>query len=291
MAFNGVFPAGAVKPSPYGLFSVAEVAEKGPRDSHWGQGFSAMSEACAFDANIVDICGGIDSVPVYVNSGERFKEVRPFGIIVFDKCLSVGFDAEDRRARAVRQLELVTQKAVETELWAGPYRSAWNNTQSEPDNLAFLAGADTEVVESTAVSPKIGLALLEQAVANCGPGIESVIHMSPLVSSALEDGFSAVKDEEFDKTRLRTAAGNLVSVGAGYDGRGPGEGAPTDKFVHWMYATGPVHVVLGSEELITVDATQALDTRTNEMTYAAERPAAVYTDGCCQLAVKIDIRL
>ena len=115
--------------------------------------------------------------------------------------------------------------------------------------------------------------------------------MSPLVSSALEDGFSAVKDEEFDKTRLRTAAGNLVSVGAGYDGRGPGEGAPTDKFVHWMYATGPVHVVLGSEELITVDATQALDTRTNEMTYAAERPAAVYTDGCCQLAVKIDIRL
>lgn len=292
MALNGVIPAGTVEPAPYGLFSVADVDEKGPRDSHWGQGFSAMSEACAFDAEIVDICGGIESVQVFTKDGERFQDVRPFGIVAFDRCLSVGFDAEDRKARVIRQLETVSQKAVETELWSGTYGSAWNTSQAGNANAVksmYLSNSDatTVVGDATALKPKVALAVLEQALAACSPGTEGVIHMSPLVGSILGDHLNADDDG-----KLRTTTGNLVAIGSGYDGRGPGDtAAPSDPFVHWMYATGKVYVVLGSEEAITVNDAEAINTKTNEMTYAAERPAAVYTDGCCQLAVKTDIRL
>ena len=282
MAFNGIIPAEAVEPAPHGLFNVADVDRRGVRDDHWGVGFSAMSEACTFDASIIDICGAYPAVPVFTKDGPRFSEIRPFGIVAYDRCLSIGFSAEDRMARAIRQLDVVSQKAVETELWTGGYTGQLD----EPGT--FLASTESENVGTagTAQPAKIGLALLEQGLASCNPGAPGVIHMSVLTASILGPHL-----EVNDDGKLQTIAGNLVVVGSGYDGRGPGDtSAPADPFTHWMYATGKVYVVLGSEEATTVTAADALDTKTNEMTYAAERPAAVYTDGCCQLAVQIDIR-
>lgn len=283
MAFNGIIPAGDTTHAPYGLFNVADVDEKGPRDEHWGMGFSALSEACSFDSKIFDVCGTAGPADVFVKDGVRYQDVAPFGIVSFDKCISIGATAEDRKARAVRQLALISQKAVETEFWNGPF--AGSSTEPRP----FLASTDhTDIVSSTPEKPRIGLAMLEQALADCGPGLEGTIHMSPLVASMLGDYL--VMDDNDGK--VRTQVGNLVAIGAGYDGRGPGDTTPpADPYVHWMYATGKVYVILGSEEAVTVNPTDALDTKTNEMTYAAERPAAVYTDGCCQFAVQTDIRL
>ena len=298
MAFKGVFPAAAVVEAPFGLFSAATVVERGPRDEHWGQGFEAMSEACAFDASIHDICGGIPPVDVYFQRGDRFVSVRPFGILATDECSTVGFSVEDRKARVTRQLELVTQKSVEAEFWGGVYRGAWEAEQallsgapegSFPAGQSYLSRSDTEVLGDTATtsqSPKVGLALLEQGLADRGPGYEGVIHMSPLVASM----FAGVLEPGEDG-KLRTMSGHRVAVGAGYDGRGPGQTAPPSAFAHWMYATGPMFVVLGSKELITVNEQQATNASTNMMTYVAARPAAVYSDGCCQLAVQADIRM
>ena len=295
MAFKGVIPAPAVPEAPFGLFSAATVVERGPRDEHWGQGFEAMSEACAFDASIHDICGGIPPVDVYVQSGDRFVSVRPFGILATDECSTVGFSVEDRRARVTRQLELVTQKSVEAEFWRGTYRAEWEavysgqNGGALPVGQSYLSRSDTEVLGDTATtsqSPKVGLALLEQGLADRGPGYEGVIHMSPLVASM----FAGVL-EPGDDGKLRTMSGHRVAVGARCDGRGPGQTAPPSAFAHWMYATGPMFVVLGSKELITVNEQQATNASTNMMTYVAARPAAVYSDGCCQLAVQADIRM
>lgn len=292
MAFKGVIPAPPVVEAPFGLFSAAEVVERGPRDEHWGQGFEAMTEACNFDASIHDICGAIDPVDVYVNNGDRFVSVRPFGILARDECSAVGLNVEDRRARVIRQLELVTQKSVEAEFWRGGYRAAWEaeqvslNPEWVNDDTAYLASANTTTLEATAQSPKVALALLEQGLADCGPGYQGVIHMSPLVASM----FGGLLDTDTDG-ELRTTSGHRIAVGSGYDGSGPGGVAPVDKFTHWMYATGPMFVVLGSKELITVNEQQAINAQTNQMTYVAERPAAVYSDGCCQLAVQADIRL
>jgi hypothetical protein len=292
MAFKGVIPAPPVVEAPFGLFSAAEVVERGPRDEHWGQGFEAMTEACNFDASIHDVCGAIPPVDVYVNNGDRFVSVRPFGILARDECSAVGFSVEDRRARVTRQLELVTQKSVEAEFWRGVYRSEWETEQANldpswvDDDTAYLSSANTTALEATAQSPKVALALLEQGLADCGPGYEGVIHMSPLVAST----FAGLL-EPGDDGKLRTMSGHRVAIGAGYDGSGPNRVAPANKFTHWMYATGPMFVVLGSKELITVNEQQATNAGTNMMTYVAARPAAVYSDGCCQLAVQADIRI
>lgn len=282
----GVLPAGKVVPTPFGLFSAADVQTRGPRDEHWGQGFAAMSEACAFDVSIHDICGGVSPVDVYVNDGDRFQSVRPFGILAKDTCPSVGFSAEDRRARVIRQLELATQKAVEREFWAGTYRSAYD-ADLPPEDVqpgTYLASGSTEVLSDTAQAPKVALALLEQGLADRGPGYQGVIHMSPLAAAM----FGGLLDSDTDGVLL-TQSGNRVVVGSGYDGSGPS--GPAEQFVHWMYATGPMYVVLGSNELITVDEAQATNAQTNVMTYVAQRPAAVYSDGCLTLGVQTDIRL
>ncbi len=290
MAFNGVIPAAKLVEAPFGLFSAAEVSERGPRDEHWGQGFAAMSEACTFDASIVDVCGGIPPIEVFTGSDQRWKQVRPFGIVAKDECLALGFNAEDRRARVIRQLDVITNKAVERELWVGDYRAAWDADLESAEAgsstpLGYLSQADTEVVEATAQKPQIALALLEQAYADCGPGLRATIHVSPLVAEMLGDHLTA------EDGKLYTHQGNIVAVGSGYDGSGPGQAAPTNKFTHWMYVTGQVFVVLGSKELVTVNEVQATNAVTNEMTYVAERPAAVYVDGCCQFAAQADVRL
>lgn len=286
MAFNGVIPAAKLVEAPFGLFSAAEVTERGPRDEHWGQGFAAMSEACTFDASIVDVCGGIPAVEVFSGSDQRWKQVRPFGILAKDECLSIGFSAEDRRARVIRQLEAVTAKVVERELWAGDYRAAWDTeVGADAIPLGYLAHADTEVVESTAQKPHVALGLLEQAYADCAPGLRATIHVSPLVAEGL--GKRLIQHDG----KLYTRQGNIVAVGSGYNGSGPGQVVPDNNFTHWMYVTGQTFVVLGSKELITVNEVQATNAVTNEMTYVAERPAAVYTDGCCQFAAQVDVRL
>lgn len=283
MAFKGTFPANKAVPSPYGLFSVAKVVKHSGADDHWAGGFSQETEMCAFDASIVDICGAETPIQIF-DSGEaeRFFDVPPFGIIAKDECLTQGWSVEDRRARVTRQLEVITPKAVEVELWNGLYRQALDGTEDG----SYLSSTAADVVHATAQKYRVGLAILEQALADCSTGVQGTIHMTPLVASMMGE------DLQVDGGQLVTSAGNLVAVGTGYDGRGPGENvAPADEFVHWIYATGPVSVHIGVKELVTISAQQATNPVTNVMTYVAERPASVNWDGCCHLAAKIDIRL
>src|SRR3954463_11102675 len=105
MAFKGIIPAGSYKPAPFGLFSVAEVVERGPRDEHWGQGFEAESELCNYDATLVDVCAAIPDVPLFESSVQRWQSIRPFGIVVADRCTTIGWNVDDRKARVIRQLE------------------------------------------------------------------------------------------------------------------------------------------------------------------------------------------
>lgn len=293
MPFKGIMPAPALVPKPYGLFSVAIIDEVGARDEHWGQGFDAMSEACSFDTALIDICSSFEEVASVNLDGARWKRIRPFGITVTDKCLVIGETMEERRERALRQLGFVTQKAVEQELWVGGYRSSWD---AHLDGIeagssipqGYLSHQDTTVLQSDPQSPIIALALLEQAHADNSPGTQGVVHVSPLIGSILgsSGGFEKAEDGDY----LLTKAGNKLVIGAGYDGSGPDATADSD-FIHWMYITGQVKVVLGSEEMVTVNPAEAVNVKTNEVTFKAERPAAVYTDGCEQFAVSADIRL
>lgn len=282
MAFKGVIPAPKAVPSPFGLFGVADVTRPGAGDEHWAGGFSQETELCSFDASVVDVCGGPD-IPVVVADGDLFGEVQPFGIKAVDECLTPGWNVQDRRARVLRQLELVTQKAVERELWNGTYALQAENTNSylSKDGAAALVSADV-------ISVRTGLALLQQAFANCGAGTQGIVHMTKSTAEILGDSLSLDRD----KGDAFTRGGNLVAIGNGYDGRGPGDLLPpTDPLIVWMYMTGPVAVRLGPAEMVTPSEVEALDARTNVMRYVALRPASVTWDGCCHFAVQVDLRL
>lgn len=285
MPFKGVLPAEKLTPAPYGLLTAADVTEHGSRDEHWIGGFSAESEACAFNATLVDICGDINPVTVRDTlDGKRWIDVEPYGIVAMDHCLTPGLSVIDRRARILRQLDLITPKAVETELWQGLFNRADNSAETG----MYLSSTAATTITATAQKPKVGLALLEQNLASCSSGFQGVIHMTPLVASMLD--FNSM---EHDGDQLVTTNGNLVAVGTGYDGRGPGDDTSpaASATVHWIYATGPVFVHLGTDELVTINDAQSVDPRTNVATWVAEKPAISYWDGCCHFGVKVDVAL
>jgi hypothetical protein len=276
-----------VSAHPYGLFSAATVTNHSGGSDHWINGVAVETEACAFEAKVIDICGANPDIPVFEQGdAPRYFDGYPFGIVASDSCVSIGWSVQDRKAKVVRQLELITQKAVELELWNGAYAQTVVPDPNFGDPAMYLSSTAATQITATPVEPLVGIALLEQALATCGVGMQGTIHATPLIASML-----ANKGIEQDDGQLKTGNGNLVVAGAGYDGRAPGATAPPSEFVHWIYATGPVFVHLGSKELITVTEGQATNTATNEMTYVAERPAMVYWDGCCHFAVPVDVRL
>jgi hypothetical protein len=284
MPFNGVLPAEKLTPAPYGLLSVADVTEHGSRDEHWIGGFSAESEACAFNATLIDICGDVNPVTVRDTlDAQRWINVEPYGIVARDHCLTPGLSVIDRRARVLRQLDLITPKSVETELWQGLFR----RTADGAETGMYLASTAATTITGTAQKVRVGLGLLEQNLANCSSGFQGVIHITPLVAALLGT------ELDLDKDTLFTKSGNKVAIGVGYDGRGPGDDtSPAASSVqHWMYATGPVFVHLGTDELVTVNDAQSVDPRTNIATWVAEKPAISYWDGCCHFAVKVDVTL
>jgi hypothetical protein len=289
MPFRGVVPANKFAPSPYGLFSVADVTKHGTGDEHWAGGFDVDSEICNVEGAVIDVCGG-DPLVFLDPSDQEYPKVMPFGIRARTSCLSTAHRAIDWKSRVMRQLEMITESAVEAELWAGTYAQDAANTNmylSSSDAVDVTSGS-ADGTGGTAVKPSVGIALLEQALATCGPGMQGVLHMPASVGATL----IGPNDEPLsDADPLHTINGNLIAVGNGYDGRGPGETeAPADWFTPWIYATGPVFVDLGPGELVTPEWGSAVDPKTNEMNFIAVRPASVYWDGCCHFAVQVDIR-
>lgn len=273
MPFNGIETADKVSAPSHGLFSVAEVHDRGASDSHWIAGFSVESTACVGTISAETLCQTEDAglIEIFDGSGSPYFNVVAFNIIETIKCNnSIGFNAIDYRAVAVDKIKAISEYAVEHELWHG--EAAQRDTQDEPAER-WLTGATDVTPTSTAVKPEIAIALVEQNFARSNPGIQATIHVTPLIATLVESGFLDDGDGN-----LYTAAGSKVSISRGGDGEsGPTDG---DTLKHWVYATGPVHVDLGAEELITVTPAEVVNPKNNEVTYVAARPAAVYFDGC-----------
>lgn len=285
MAFNGVVKADRVVDPSYGLFSVAKVQKRDTGDEHWIGGFFVESLSCGLNTRILPQCSSdSDWISVFDSSGsDTFFYVPSFGILETYECdNSIGYNAIDRRATTVDQLNSVSEYAVERELWLG------ENFQASVDtgDPRWLASAiDATPVPGTAVSPLVALAVVEQNFAENNPGVQAVIHVTPLIASVLKNALKADKGKMF----VRSTGSPVVISRGGVGDEGPATGGSDLK--HWIYATGPVHVDLGSEELITTTASEIVNPKTNKVTYAAERPAAVYFDGCSWFGVLADATL
>lgn len=266
----------------------------------WVDGFSFQPELNV-DPDLLAACGGTSTAGA--TPDQPTVETVPWHAQVQDVCKSTfGYRGRDYVQRAVTALAAATPKAVEFEFWTGETAQAagW-------PNLYLTNGTATDVTPTpgTAVTLDEGVALLEQALADCGSGARGMIHCQPLATPS-----TAIVRRE--GATLLTLRDTLVVPGVGYPGTGPTGTAPAAGKT-WMYATGMVDVRLGPIQVygrvgqgsggwVDVDnggqavgfdperfAPALLDRSTNTLTVPATRPVAAAWDGVCLFAVLVNV--
>lgn len=290
MAFpkNGVVEAPKIVPSAFGLLAVVK-PENSADEDRWVRGFSQEWETTVNNLNNWDDTDSTNYALVNGATVNYYDEIKPFFIEISESRSGLGFLGLDRIARLKSQLEGVTQKSLERELWDGDIRIGESH-----DNKALISGA-TVLNSGTALSAKRALALLEHTIATTSHGGEQgIIHMTRDVAAILSSNSQMIFHEK-EKDHLQTLGGTPVIVGSGYSGQGPvsvsdGSEDPTATN-KWMYATGTVRVYLGNVDVVNDNLSQAFDASSpqNDMRLKAIRPAAVYFDTSIHLAVRVDL--
>lgn len=289
MAFSktGVVSAPAIVPSAFGLFAVAK-PENAPSEDQWIRGFAQEWETTVQELKNWDDTDSTSGTVVTGGTINYYDDIKPFFIELQETRSGLSFNAIDRIARLTRQLEGMTQKAVETELWDGAVRKGESH-----DNKA-LSDANANLVNgTTALGAVLALAQLEADMAAASnAGENGVIHMTRDVAALLSTTGQVFLHSE-GKDHLQTLSGTPVVIGSGYSGNGPtGEtGAAASATNKWMYGTGAVKLYLGDVDVVNDNLSQAYDVNgnQNDMRIKAIRPAAVYFDTSIHLAVRVDL--
>jgi len=289
MAFpkNGVVEAPKIVPSAFGLLAVVK-PENSADEDQWVRGFSQEWETTLYSATNWDDTDSTDGEVVAAGTPTYYTEIKPWIIEAEELRSGLGFLGLDRVARLERQLEGVTQHAMELELWDGAVRKGESHA-----NKALSAASATVLNSGTALSPKRALALLEHSIGQASDGGEQgVIHMTRDVAALLASN-SNMLFHDTGKDHLQTMGGTPVIVGSGYSGTGPDTvtGATASATNKWIYATGTVRTYVGNIDVVNDSLAQAYDVsgNANDMRLKAIRPAAVYFDTSIHLAVRVDL--
>jgi len=288
--FRGVFPAGDLVPAPCGILSVArtttytgsEFDERWVR--HLAQEFDTLpSFVRLLTVNDDVVTGGQLSDN---QSDQRYLEYDPFYIDVEDFASTFGINGQDRFERIRKELESVTQKALEYEYWEGKTALAETN-----GNMYLSKAGASTVPVSGAFSPQIALMYLEQAISASPTGESGVIHMTRDIASILGSRLIYKKGDDEYPGRVMTRLGTPVVIGSGYTGNGPigATGAAASETNKWMYATSSVEVHLGRIEIVDEDLAHGVDATINDMRLKAYRPAAVFSDPSIHYAMRVTI--
>lgn len=269
---------------PYGILSPATTCIEEPTED-WIAGFTYETSDASVDVDASTIRGSTttDTVSLIQSvDGPTHRLYYPFDVQASVEASTMGNTPEEIQASAEAALEVVTQKAIETEFWRGDLAK---KLESDNDNryLSHVDAQDVTPTAGTAVKVRYGQALLEQALGNATIGSLGVIHAPLLIASILQT-------EDKDGA-LTTNLGTKVVAGAGYSNIGPGGTvAPTGQ--SWMYATGPVTVRLGAKSTVVPEQPrQAVDTSKNTIKYYIDRPAAITWSTTGLYAVLVDLTL
>lgn len=184
-------------------------------------------------------------------------------------CSPVGWSPAAAQAQADAHLLLREEARVEQAFWTG-----------DLGNTPSLRGAT--VVGTTAVSLQLGLAVLEQYVAEEYGG-QGLIHMTRAAASLLADGSLTSNGG-----RLSTKLGTPVAAGAGYDGSGPAGEAATAT-TEYLYVTPPVFGYRTDPFTSSNNPGDLLDRATNDLYAVTERTYLLGFDPCGVAATLITL--
>ena len=288
MAFDGTFEAPKIVPSAFGLFVVAKPDSPVAEDK-WVRGFNQRWDTRPNYGRNWDETSSTSKVLFSDPASPRYTYHTPFFIEVEDQGSTLGIVGEDRFARAIRQLEGISQDACETELWDGAISSGQSLS-----NPYLTRGSGATVLNSgTALSPRRALALLEHRIGVASAaGEQGIIHMTRDMAALLNSTNNMLFDNK-EKEHLQTLGGTPVVVGSGYSGNGPVgvTGATASDTNKWIYATGTVKVLLGEPVVVNDNLAQGYDVsgNANNMRIKATRAASVYFDSSIYLAVRVDL--
>ena len=289
MAFpkNGVVEAPQIVPSAFGLLAVVK-PENSVDEDMWVRGFAQEWETELYAATNYDDTNSTNEAVVTAGAPNRYTNIKPWFIEAEEQISTMGIVALDRMARISRQLEGVTQHAMELELWDGAIRIGESH-----DNKALVSASATILNGGTALSARRALALIEHEIGQVSDGGEQgVIHMTRDTAALLASNSNMLFHEE-GKDHLQTLGGTPVIVGSGYSGNGPvgATGATASDTNKWIYATGTVKTYLGDVDVVNDNLAQAYDVsgNQNDMKLKAIRPAAAYFDTSIHLAVRVDL--
>lgn len=275
--------AGSVQ-SPFGILSPATTTFEYSED-FWTTGITYSINDAGVVVKVSTISGASpsDSATIIDNSSnnDRFDWYYPFDIQASVKVSTMGTQPDEIQEAAESALILVTQKALEIEFWDGT-ATKLNTEDNDNRYLAHASSIDVTPTPGTAIKPRYGQAVLEQAIASSPLGGVGLIHATRDVASVLK--------VKADGDVLRTNLGTPLVAGTGYSKKGPtGVDAPAGQA--WMYATGPVSVHLGQTHIIPEKLTEAVDTRINTVEYFVSRPAAITWSTHDSYAVLVDLSL
>lgn len=287
---NNITPELTAESAPYGILSPASVVVE-TSGGAWESKIEYTDYTCNTETTLEGICipGLTESVTAVGGSGDGgfLHEYYPFSIETSFMCSPMGMSLGEIKKRAEDALIACRQKAIEAEFSSGLLGKKMNEADNTILNPYLSDGTASDVTPTGgAVSPRVGIAILEQAIANCGCGTRGTIHGQPMALSNLR--LNIPKDST---DPITTKLGNYVISGSGYAGQSP-TGDDTSGTETYMYATGRVLVVLGDINVYPNDSRkryEAVDTSNNTVRYTVSQTAAVLTGGCCKSAVLVDI--
>ena len=210
MAFTktGVVTAPKIVPSAFGLLAVVK-PENGPNEDQWVRGFSQEWETTLYSATNWDDTDTTDGEVVAAGTPTYYNEIKPFFIEAEELRSTLGFLGIDRIERVKRQLEGITQQAMEVELWDGAVRKGESHA-----NKALSSASATILNSGTALTARRALALLEHEIGQVSDaGEQGIIHMTRDMAALLSSSSQMILHNK-DEDHLQTLGGTPVIVGS-----------------------------------------------------------------------------
>lgn len=299
LGLNKIVDAPPATAPLHGLIASTRDVNSREADNKWEGGFGFLPETCMELFSWSPYCAASGGNPVGATKATGADSARlpvfvlPFTLYVPFQCTTAGMVSRDDEGRVRRALEAGTPKGLEEEFWEDTLglgnfslRTSTPNQAAGDDGGILNAGG----VTPTAAAPVKALSMLGQGLADCGMGSRGVIHASVAVVS-LWAGLGYLREESGGgNLRLVTKVrGDIVVAGSGYGRGGPEGQADPGANEAWAYATGMVETRVSEIQINPDTVAAALDRRLNNIAYRAERTVAADTDGCCPLAVLVDI--